>query len=557
MKRDYFAAYSLMDAYDSVLRQAIDYLLGAQQPPQELDKLSAVKDPTAKAQLLALAQITSAKSYAQSGDRRTQTGGLQKAIGGLDAHFQEQARNFLKPLGLLPSLPALDALPNLSFALQLTFTLRQPYLSKDESEFYILDNPVRKEKVFRLPYVAPSQWKGSLHSAMVHQLTKWWQAENRKEREIRSKKEDRAKAKKFVAWRVQLFRLFGTEKGVQVDDEVSFKLTERSLENLRSEGIPDAVLRKLEDLKDRWFVGKAEFSRIFKSTIRDIQITDHEPTILKHTVRKGLDTYLDSICGEELALWYRRFIQRYASSNGFHAGRLYFSPTFFTQIGLEIVNPHSRKTGAGELPILFESVPEGASGIFTLLYVPFDLICRDEKSRRAQVAADLQLVVKGLQAMLCVYGFGAKTSSGFGIATETVKGSLMLRATGVEGQKAEAIVGSQPSTPALPRYLETPSRLKPEYLSTEGTFRERSDAELKQMSRVDRQLYEKAKKWWEKEGKQLAKAAAKQPELTEPAPIEQAPQSISWPVWTFNSFEELIKRAEEVANRVKEMQYER
>jgi len=47
-----------------------------------------------------------------------------------------------------------------------------------------------------------------------------------------------------------------------------------------------------------------------------------------------------------------------------------------------------------------------------------------------QVAADLVVLAKGLRAMLTVYGFGAKTSSGFGVAEDRLagEGRLVIRA---------------------------------------------------------------------------------------------------------------------------------
>src|SRR5579884_2842919 len=59
----------------------------------------------------------------------------------------------------------LARLPLYSFVIQFTFTLAQAYLSRDEQDFYIIDNPVRKDKISGLPYVASSSWKGSLRSA--------------------------------------------------------------------------------------------------------------------------------------------------------------------------------------------------------------------------------------------------------------------------------------------------------------------------------------------------------------------------------------------------------
>jgi len=52
-------------------------------------------------------------------------------------------------------------IPN-SFALQIEFTLKTPYYSSDEDDFYIINNPCIKEKVFKVPMVRGSSWKGVL-----------------------------------------------------------------------------------------------------------------------------------------------------------------------------------------------------------------------------------------------------------------------------------------------------------------------------------------------------------------------------------------------------------
>ena len=89
----------------------------------------------------------------------------------------------------------LALLPTGSFVLQFTFTLAQPYISRDEQDFYIIDNPIRKEKVSGLPYMAPTSWKGSLRAAL-------WQ--------LGSRAQDEA-----------ISRLFGNEKGEENQDPVS------------------------------------------------------------------------------------------------------------------------------------------------------------------------------------------------------------------------------------------------------------------------------------------------------------------------------------------------
>jgi CRISPR-associated protein Cmr2 len=90
------------------------------------------------------------------------------------------------------------------------------------------------------------------------------------------------------------------------------------------------------------------------------------------------------------------------------------------------------------------------------------------------------------------------------------------------------------AAPNLPKYLQAPGKLKDEYLNPDGTFRERSEAELKGMSKSDRQEYEKARRWWEREGKALAS----QP----PAEVEPEKPETQKPTWLkreFGSFAEL------------------
>lgn len=67
-------------------------------------------------------------------------------------------------LGGLPptGTAAPTSLPRNSLLLRLDFTLEKPYLSKDDTAFHVLDNPVRKEWVFRVPTVASTSWKGAL-----------------------------------------------------------------------------------------------------------------------------------------------------------------------------------------------------------------------------------------------------------------------------------------------------------------------------------------------------------------------------------------------------------
>jgi CRISPR-associated protein Cmr2 len=193
------------------------------------------------------------------------------------------------------------------------------------------------------------------------------------------------------------------------------------------------------------------------------------------------------------------------------AGRLYFYPTFFDKIGLEVINPHNRKTGTGKTgPILIECVPAYTTGDFILLYVPFGSVKLDE------VAADLKLVSEGIQAMLTVYGFGAKTSSGFGIADIQGKGELAIRADLPDLKQLEPEI-KQPE-PVLSRYLVAPGQLHPDFKGSDGSLKSEAEYLKGKSGKKEKQLYDKAKKWWEREGRQLLEITTKEL-VPEPEPL--------------------------------------
>ncbi|WP_008310126.1 RAMP superfamily CRISPR-associated protein [Leptolyngbya sp. PCC 6406] len=303
---------------------------------------------------------------------------LEKAFFAKDKkQYYEEWRNYyekidrdlkLEDFDFTPKLSDLDRLPYVSFMLSVPFKLRKPYLSKDDRTFHVLDNPVRKDKVFQTPMVASTSWKGALRAAL-------WQL-GRKENDE------------------QIIRLFGNE-------------------------------REEEDHKK------------------------------------------------------------------LQSGRLYFYPTFFRNIDekkrLEVINPHDRKTGVGKNPILIECVPIDATGKFVLLYVPFGEV------KHSEVAEDLKLVAEGLQAMLTVYGFGAKTSSGFGIAELNSKIELGIRAnwacleeSSISDQKLE--------------FLDDSGSLKSEFLNDDSGFKKEKQYKtfLQGQGRThNKKLYQEAKKWWE------------------------------------------------------------
>jgi CRISPR-associated protein Cmr2 len=97
----------------------------------------------------------------------------------------------------------------------------------------------------------------------------------------------------------------------------------------------------------------------------------------------------------------------------FQRGALAFFPTWFSRIGFEVINPHSRKTRAGTQPILYEVVPAGTQGTLHLLYAPLaGAAVRD----RVQPEHAIGRLLDAVEALLTRYGISAKRTAGWGAA---------------------------------------------------------------------------------------------------------------------------------------------
>ncbi len=285
------------------------------------------------------------------------------------------------------------ALPRYSFALELHFELARPYLSRDDDAFYIIDNPVRKDKVFKVPFVAPTSWKGSLRAVATQKL-------------------------------LDVFA--GLLPVEPPTDEVE---RERVLADLWAERARQVMLFGNEKQNDADFLNKWLTPRLFPATPGESEKEWH----------KRLKKEAEHL---------NKAFEKYLKDNHYRTekiegrqGRLFCFPTFFNQIGLEMINPHDRARRVGKNPILFECVPAGATGTFRLLYVPYDFpgeVTPGETKLQAQIQADLPLVARTVRDLLTVYGFGAKTSSGFG-AAEPVARQVTLGLNVLVEQVAEEV----------------------------------------------------------------------------------------------------------------------
>lgn len=200
--------------------------------------------------------------------------------------------------------PQFDSLPDGSWlAFEVKFTLETPWYSKDDRPFHVLDNPVRKDRVFGAPYMAAASWKG---------LLRW-------------------------ACRMRA-------------------------------GLHDYLQQHGGNL-DGW----------------------PEPMELVH------------LFGNEKG-----------EAEGFQRGALAFYPTWFSRIGFEVINPHSRRTRAGTQPIAYEVVPAGTEGMLRLLYAPLPgAAARD----RVKSEETIERLIEAIQALLTTYGISAKRTAGWGTAS--------------------------------------------------------------------------------------------------------------------------------------------
>jgi len=82
------------------------------------------------------------------------------------------AINMLENLGLIQKDFPINELPKYSIFLKIVFNLKKSYIGADDEGLYPKDNPVCKDKVFKVPYVRPSSWKGALRWVAKNVLKK-------------------------------------------------------------------------------------------------------------------------------------------------------------------------------------------------------------------------------------------------------------------------------------------------------------------------------------------------------------------------------------------------
>ncbi|MHA1149189.1 MAG: RAMP superfamily CRISPR-associated protein [Promethearchaeota archaeon] len=199
-------------------------------------------------------------------------------------------------------------------------------------------------------------------------------------------------------------------------DDVSFYIIDAPIRKEKAFGIPFTSARSWKG-NLRWVMMKVfiepekeDIERFVEARIRHTLLFGTEKG-MKDKKSEGWSKHLDTLCpnGKEK---YQECIKEMFNTKEMPniKGSLYFYPTFWDKIDLEVINPHDRQTKTGKNPIYFEVVPAGAQGNFHLLHMPH-LIEID----RGFLSSNRKEIAQGLKEMMLTYGFSAKKSSGYGI----------------------------------------------------------------------------------------------------------------------------------------------
>jgi CRISPR-associated protein Cmr2 len=262
----------------------------------------------------------------------------------------------------------IEKLPKYSFAVWIRFELLGPYFSRDDDEFYIIQNPILKETVFKVPMVRGSSWKGALAGAFKRLLNN-----------------DNYSSKKSEIIESYL-RIFGA--GSESIKEIENYLKEKS--------------KELEDFKDNIleFMLFELGMKVKKEDIDKIRNENDESKLIQK-LKSKISNKLEK-SQSNLPIEFQT-----------HKGRAIFYPTYFNRISLEIINPHDRRKRAGTVPIHYEVVPSKTKGILQIVYIPFDGVLKKDDELKEEVEQDLKWLCEAIEN-LADEGIGAKTKLGWG-----------------------------------------------------------------------------------------------------------------------------------------------
>lgn len=272
----------------------------------------------------------------------------------------EELKEGEKTPNILKALPTKD-----SIILLLEFTLKNPYFSKDDEDFYLIPNPVLKEKVFKVPMIKGSSWKGAIANAFKILIN-----------------EESAKNKLIESY----FRIFGA-------GSESIKYLEQYFnEVIKREGLSN---KKNKEVRDK----------IVQLLLFELGVSLNEKEIKK--IKNG--NIIEVVSG-----WLSDKAQEYIDKSQIpfscqtHKGGAIFYPTYFNKLSMEVINPHDRSKRAGTKPIFYEVVPKETKGILQIIYIPNVSFTDKDK-----LEDDIKNLDRSIE-ILANEGIGAKTKFSWG-----------------------------------------------------------------------------------------------------------------------------------------------
>jgi len=251
-----------------------------------------------------------------------------------------------------------------SFILHAKIKLTSPYFSKDDDDFYLIDNPILKEKAFKVPMVRGSGWKGAIASG------------------FRAIINERADKRELLQ---SYLRMFGTGS--------------QEFRDLKS--MLDDYINKSKEFDFNKLISYFLFElgiRLEKNDIDKLKDTEKRTEWLKNNLWEKFNKGVNG----DTPIFLRT-----------HKGRAIFYPTYFDKLSLEVINPHNRKTRAGTMPIYYEVVPKGTEGILQIVYIPFDSVLKNRDEIEKEVKEDIENLIKAIEKTQNL-GIGAKSKLGWG-----------------------------------------------------------------------------------------------------------------------------------------------
>ena len=133
-------------------------------------------DVYTRVQLLALSLTERSREYARSGHYKY--GGGYKSLvhsPGGDSMYTDEVigpgLGHMEGLGIYPPTVDEEIMPYSSFFIQVHFALATPCLVRGGEAFYVHENPMLKEPVFKVPYFPGSSWKGNFRKAALRLIS--------------------------------------------------------------------------------------------------------------------------------------------------------------------------------------------------------------------------------------------------------------------------------------------------------------------------------------------------------------------------------------------------